>query len=395
MNKFILLISLLSFVSANGQTERNAATVYEFKAPEFLKWDYPWLQNYVGDKQLKEIVSTELLKKKDGDAFYFNEKGYTVKARYKQDNWFGIFSTKSNTHEYTYNANNNVVQIKHFSKKNELLYDQTWSYYSPKQLSSSQTRRRGKPVWQTDYSYNTDSTLAKNESFSFKRGEKRLKTYYQYAYDNNRKIKTTKFYKKHKLKHTWNYACDERGKILKKDTTTICSAGGFDNKGRKIVTEYNPNHKSEVKKTVYYFYQINGRDVLSEYYSYGMRKGKEVLIYSMHEPDSLEPFRNFKMYSKKGKLTGENVVNYYAYTSALKTLKDKSWTYYTRGGRVYYERRDSFNERGLPMSAQVMGKKQKLKSKIDYVFNGDSGFTINHYKKSKLTRSYQASVSYY
>lgn len=387
MNKLILFISLISFGFTKSQEKHNAATVGDFTHISYLKWTYPWLENFTETKKLKQLTFTEVLKGKHEDAFYFNEKGLVTKAVYR--------TNKAYLHMYAYDAKNNLVETKHFNPKNKLMYSQSWTYYSSKQFSSVKSSNKGRPEQETIYTYNKDSALIKNENFYFKKGVKKLRSYYLYSYNEEKKLASTKFYKKDKLKYTWNYSCDERGKIAKKDTTTICTSEGHDDKGRKIVTKYNTGSKKEVTKRVSYYRQSKGEDVLSEYRMYSMEKGVEVLRYSVHEPDSMEAYRSFKVYNRKGNLVHQEIIVYSVYSSTRKLIKNKESRYFDKAGKSTYARTESFDDRGLPNFCLQTGKNNKEYGKLEYIFSKDTDFTINHYKKSKLKKVYKASVSYY
>lgn len=395
MNKFILLVSLLSACLMKSQTRTNAATVGDFIHTNYFKWNYPWMGNFTGNKKLKEISFKEIVRGKDSDFFCFNEKGLPLKATYAHYFKNSLWQNTTNIHEYSYNSNDDLVEVKHYDKRHRLKYSQAWSYFSPRQLSSSQKRRNGKLLAETMYSYNADSTLAKSENFSYRKGNKYLKSYYQYTYAAEKKLKTTAFYRKNKLRHTWNFDCDDRGKIVKKDTTSICTSEGHDNKGRKIILKHYTEDKKNDHKTVSFYKIVNNKEVINEFEDYKIKKNKEFLFYKIHYPDSLETFYSYKLYNSKGIVVFEEITNYYTYTQTFKSLKSKVRNSYSGKGKLYYSRSETFNEKGLPSLCRITGKKNKEYNKIEYVFASPTEINIQHYHKNKLKRSYKASLSFY
>lgn len=393
MIKLIFSLGLISSL-LNAQNEKNAASVVLKSNSNFLKLFYPWLDNYTGTKKLKEISFKEVIKGKDFTSFILNEKGQPVREEF--DFYYDNSLRKNNSKvlEYTYDKSDNVTEVKHFDKKHKLTYSQSWSYYSPNQLSSTQRALRGRPYEQTFYSYNEDSTLAKNETYSIKNGTESLQAVYLYAYYDDKKLRTTKFYKKNKLKHTWSYACDERGNIAKKDTTNICTSEGVDSRGRKIVTRFSSDKPGNITKTVSYYLVVNGNDQLSECQTYRVRKNKEVMTLAIHEPDSLEPFKSVRTFKDNGAVVYEDLVTYAVYTHAAKVLSAKNTRFFNNKNKITYQRLETF-KKGIPEICVEKGRHDREYVKLEYVFAGDKEFVINHYRKSKLKKSYKATVSYY
>lgn len=392
MNRLILYVCLVFYGFIKSQ---NAATVDDFLHDNYFKRNYPWMENFTGNKKIKEINFKELVKGKDSTFFYFNERGFLLKAVYAHYFENNTRQSRTDIHEYRYNSSDDLIEVKHFDKNHQLKYSGAWSYHSHRQLNSSQKSIKGTPVKETIYFYNADSTLAKNENFNYKRGQKHLKSYYQYTYAPGKKLKATFFYRKNKLRHTWSFNCDDRGKIVKKDTTNICTSEGHDNKGRKIITQHYTEGKKNEFKTVTYYKIVNNNEFPNEFQNYKVKKDKEILFYKIHYPDSLEPFYRYTLYNSKGIVLFEEITNYYTYTQILKSLKSKTRNSYNRNGQLCYNSSEMFDEKGLPTLCRITGRKDKEYKKIEYVFVSPIEITINHYHKNKLKRSYRASLSFY
>lgn len=390
------IISLLTFITTitSAQNDKNSATVRDNVFSSYLSWMYPWLESYTDNKRIHEMHFKEVVKGKESESFLYNEKGLLIKT------YFDVYHQQvrrknvSKIHEYSYDKNNNLTEIKHFDANHHLMWSQSWTYFTDKQLASKLSTQAGKPYEESVYTYNPDSTLARNETYKFKKGAKSLRAYYVYNYYNDRKPKSSEFYTKNKLKHTWSYACDERGKITKKDTTSICNSEGLDNRGRKTVTSFSTNKNAKVTKVVSYYLQVNGKDQLSEYKSYTIKKNKEFMVYASHEPDSLEPFKSAKFFGDDGAIIYEDLVTYAVYNTKTKVLASKNLRHFSSRGQVAYQRLETFKD-GLPQTCVQIGKHNKEYGKMEYVFKGNNEFLVNHYKKSKLTKSYQTTISYY
>lgn len=395
MKNLILLAGMLTFARLEGQTGKNAATTGDFTYTHYFKWQYPWMETFLDGKKLKELRFRETVKGEESDAFYFNEKGLPVKAVYNYHQENNLRRRATRTHEYTYTEQGQLAEARHYGRKGKFSHSTKWTYYAPKQLLSIQRQRKHKLYSETLFGYNSDSTLAKNENFRYKRGVKRLQSYYAYTYDNDRQLKTTRFYKKNKLAHTWNFACDDRGKLIKKDTTSVCTSEGSDSRGRKIVTKYTTNTKKRSTKTVYYYTRINNSDVLSQVDNYVILKGREVIVYTLHEPDSVEAYHVYKLYNNKAEVILLDSTAYFKYNRGIGIIQSKARASYNKKGKTTFSRRENFNDKGLPVTCVLTGRNNREFGRIEYVYKDAGEFTVNHYRKSRLKRSYKAAISYY
>lgn len=369
--------------------------IVDFKQLNYFSNNYPWMKNVMGNRRLKSVVFQETLRNKQKEAFYFNEKGMPLKMYYSAMFYDGLFKKRETYfHEFDYNDKDKIVESRSYTKKHKLIHSTNLSYFSDNRCASVIQSYKGRPQSETNYTYQSDSSLFKNEKFKLSGGKKKLLSYYEYAYYPDKKIKSTKFYRKNKLKHTWNYDCDTRGKLQKKDTTSVCTQEGSDQRGRKVVTEHFSANKKKEQKNISYYKTINGKEVLNEFESYEIKNGKERLIFTTHYPDSLEPFHSFKTYGKKGHLVFENTTRYFVYTEKIKLLSSHENCWYKPNGKLVIKRSETFNEKGLPQLATVSGPKtNSYKLRIEYIFTNENEFKINHYRKNKLKKSFSCSIS--
>lgn len=85
--------------------------------------------------------------------------------------------------------------------------------------------------------------------WSFRKDTSEIESKWEYNYYETNENKTTKFYKKAKLKHTWNFTCDEEGKEEKpNDETTVCELKQYNNDSTYVVIRRNTGKKGRVTK---------------------------------------------------------------------------------------------------------------------------------------------------
>lgn len=395
-SKITLFLISLHVFTLNGQNQHYMHNMHDYQPSRYVEWQFPWFKNIAGTKKLKEIHFQETLKNKEREAYYFNEKGLPIKGIYKINHYNQLLRPdKTYMHEYTYNNSENVVESRHYTKNNRLLLKKEYSYFSPSQLSSVQNSRKNKLRHESIFTYNPDSTLQKTEHYKYKGDSKQLISSYVYTYYSDKKVKTCKLFKKNKLKHTWNYECDERGKLVKKDTTSVCTMESMDTKGRKVVSRHFSENKKNAKKNISYYKLADAKETLNEFEVYDIKKNTEVLVYKVHYPDSSEPFYRYTAYYKNGAISYENSIVYFVYTPAVTQIKQKNSTSYTKKQRVINSRVETYTENGLPSICRLLRSKNKDYGRVEYRFSGESGVTISHYKKSALKKTYEGAIVYY
>jgi hypothetical protein len=363
---------------------------------QFFEWQFPWFKQMAGKQNLKEIHFDELNKNEEHEAYFFNEKSQVIKTIFANKRKRGLgWQNKTNLREYDYTARGYLVESRLYRHGKEVYAQTKYTYFKPGHLSSEQTWRKTKIRSEKQFTYNSDSTLQRTEYFSYRRGKKKSNSFYVYTYNADKKIKTTQLFRKNKLKHTWHYACNERGELVKKDTTSVCTSEGMDRKGRKIVTRHTTGKKGAETKTVYYYKTANGEDMLNEMEVYVLKKNKEWLQYKIHHPDSSEPYYAFQHYRKNGSLSYENRSDYFLYTASEKLLKRKINHTYSRQQEIRTGRTETYHQTGLPDGSSITGRKNKEYGRTVYTFNNPGEFTISHYRKNKLKKVYKASYTYY
>lgn len=153
-------------------------------------------------------------KEKKHYIFEFNKDGqFTDYKRFNRG--------MSRTHEVLkYDENNNVLEYNKFKGE------------------------KFKKRWNATYK---DSLIV--AQWSFNKDTSEIRSKWEYKYYETNENKTTKYYSKAKLKHTWNYTCDEEGKEVKpKDETTVCELKQYNNDSTYVIIRRNTGKKGKVTK---------------------------------------------------------------------------------------------------------------------------------------------------
>jgi hypothetical protein len=393
MKNSLLFISAIACHFANCQN-LNKKSVLDFSNINQFTSEFPWMEAFTGTKKLKSLKLHEEIENRSYTSFYFNKHGLPAKIENSEIIYYtGFFRRlKIQKQEYDFDDSDRLTESRLFNKKGRLMIKQNYSYFAGNNLLTHRKETKGKPEGKIFYSYAQDSMLSRVDYFRVGYSTNPYSSY-QYDYYPDKKQKTTRYYKKNKLKHIWNYDCDPRGKMVKKDTTLICMKENIDLTGRKVVTSHYTDSKKKEIKTVNYYRGPNGNNVLSETETYIIKKGKEIPVYKIHYPDSIEPYQQQQFYDKTGKLVTESFGEYYDYTTGSKKLKHTSWKWYGKKQKVNSSRTQSFDSDGLPLEIVVgWGRKS---AQIRYILTGQDSFRINHYRNSKLKKSFVAEIAYY
>lgn len=389
----LLPFFLFSILAAAQELPKNA--VVNSHTGDFFAYEFPWMKSFQGEKKIKSLSFREVVKNKPGTQYFFNEKGETI----KMDRLEVLYYTDAlrplhiSTIQRDFDHQGRLTEQKMYDKKGRLLFLNKYEYFTDDKLSFHYSEKKGRPDSKTIFVYNTDSTIAKSEYYRLKKSANKPYSCYVFTYYADKKTKSTQYFKRGKLEHTWNYDCDERGKIVKRDTTLICTKEGSDIKGRKVVTRhFTDTQKKKEKKTVWYYKTVSGKDVLNETEEFIIKNGKEIPSLKIHFADSTEPFYSRKTFTRKGKPEAEQTDEYYTYTSNDKKLKSNTSKGYNKKCKLEFSRIQSYNKDGLPLETEWG---QNRKNVTRYIYTSDHSFTINHYRKLKLKRSYEAEIAYY
>lgn len=346
-------------------------------------------------KKVKIINGSSSKYKNDKNITILSESGQILEREYMDRYSLGPFHFKKH-HHYTYEYDNDLLKkVDVFDKNNKLHQTYIYDYFSKYKIKHSETVKLGKKVYEDFTDYNSDSTKAEYRSYNINGTKNKLIVRYAYDYYPDKQRKQTRMYNsKNKLKHTWNYDCNPKGEIEKKNTL-ICKNTGTDNKGRIVEVIFNTNSKGEKTKGVNTYYEFQGAKIQVSYETYFIKKGKEIKSTEVHFADSIEPYYHYRSYDKKGLLIFETKSEYSVYTAQEKILKRSGYTGYSKG-KASRITQTIYNARGLPISAEALNKQNKLTAKTVFTYTGDDQYSLSHYnRKQKLVETYIGKIMYY
>ncbi len=340
-----------------------------------------------------EVINTKYPAEPNTTAL--NEKGLVTERAFINRWRVGPFKFKHHYHKKFKYANDQLIQVDQLDEKNNPSYTYTYSYFAPYYIKTYTILKKGKKWAEEINDYNADSTRQEYRSYVFKKDKPQLKNRYTYTYYPDKQRKQTCMYnKKNKLSHTWNYDCNPKGELEKRNTQ-VCKNTNFDSRGRTVDITFFTDAKGKKSKQVYMYWQRDGKRIPSVQEQYVIEKGKERKLYEVHYADSIEPWYHYKSYDKKERLSIERKEEFSVYTSAKKIPATFKSNYYVRG-KVGYSSTTTYNESGLPLHSESFNHKQRSLGKVVYTYSGDSAYTITHYnKKQQISKEFKGKVIYY
>lgn len=299
--KIITLFTTI-FIGANGSFAQN---VQNFgNADNF----YPWaIRQNLNDTAIRASIVN--LKIKNEETTRTNTKGKKAVSvnKYNEDGSISLYgqnrlSNKKYIYSYALNYGQNGLDTMNISNFKGLF--RTKSYERDKSgnvityISKDNSRRA--------FVYRVENEIINGNLQTrsiYKNGKSDSKYQsWNYTYHENGSRALTKFFKKNKLKYTWNYDCKVEGiEENTKDTSTICTWKETDAKGNPITWTKTTNEKGKV---------IKGKTVVE--------KGTEKLIsYEEWDMSGRPITSNIKSFDKwtytrykKGKLDFQSTSNF-------------------------------------------------------------------------------------
>lgn len=357
---------------------------------------YPWMPEFAAGKTLQMAVVTESKGKQRPDTFKFDSKGrleyqYIGNLYVSNGLWY---VKRPSTHVYTY-ADNGQLKEYTSSGKGFKPFHKEWTYLSAYKPLRIQSSKGSALVAEQVYTYNPDSTLQKNESLRYKRGKPKPGTRYEYLYNESKKIKRVVFVRKGKTRRIWNYDCNDKGVLQKKDTVWVCTSEGHDNKGRRIVTKHSSEYNGEEYKQVMYYKMVNGKEELNQLEHFRIKEKKELLRYSIHYPDSAEPYYLYVNYNTKGRALMMNRLDYVYRSNKDKLVSKKEWKLLDKNGRSTHGSLETYTDRGLPLQVLTYGKNGKELGRVDIRYADPLNIWFRHQKRNKTVLEYHLQLRFY
>jgi len=358
-----LLIVNFSNVKAQGLFwETGLYDIYDNYWDKGTPYFYSQGRWYTNSKLTKKLLA------KTGIIAY-EHKSYKIKKGVKKDKPDYVSTAKfddnynllENSYGKTqilfqYNKNNCFTDFKLIKRNKKLKKHEIIEYNDSCRVLKYEYYKRNdsklKSKWITEYDNTQKNELVK---IVFDKDGSTEKKKFEYDYYEDGKHKQTKFYKKGKLKHVWNYTCDDEGKEQKKDvkTTQICHIKEYLEDSSYIVVNRTTDNKGRIRKNV------------SKY-----NKNKKLLEY--------------RSYNNKGKIIWGND---YRYNCKGKKIQSIS---YKRGGLIW-NKEEWFYNNDLVVKYKYYKRKGKLKYSVEYKFNNNKKLIerLSFNKKQQQTQKYK------
>lgn len=296
----------------------------------------------ISDNNIKSVTTIRKYSKKNESKTKteYSKEGYlNTYTQYRKD-----LPIKK---EYTYNEVSKINNIKTYNRKGELTWETKSIYNLDTLITDYQRLRKGKDYQKTVVEY--DGRVMKEMNIFFKNMDV-PKTRYMYSFYNDGSRKETKYFRKGKLKHTWNYDCNSEGEILKKhkDTATVCHWQDTDSLGRIILWWQTTNEKNQITKTKSVFEKESDKNPV-EYYAYNSKN-----ILTLHWRKTDKHYKYFS-YKNSGRLARTYELFYDKFGKEIKSVNiyyggKKNWTSTTE---------ISYNDKGLKSKETTLNSKGK------------------------------------
>ncbi len=322
--KQLLLITLLPFL---GFGQMNSRELHELNKIKYLDdWEMNGIQAIHSNQKSNYIKTTKV---QSVTYLHYSKKKKTPKVSYKK--WYNedgkVIRTENKTDTVTFEYKDTLlVSIFRQSKKDE--YFTAIQYDDQNRMISKTIEKNHKPLVTTYYSYykNLKRTKIERKTFGRKPHTYVLVNEYEPILD---RLSKSIYTIDGEIKQTWNYECNEKGKIVDTKIEAVNSQCHYEQNNLdgsySVFTRSIVNGKVQLTETLYTadsifngfntFYndsllkssfRKNGTTEVNKSFS---KRGK--LIY--HYEKEMDEFGNqlsYKRFNKKGEITSQDVYRY-------------------------------------------------------------------------------------
>lgn len=378
MLRHILLACLFAFSISNF------AQNFRFTDPSFLlsaMEGFEWRYNNLDQDVLKEnrVKSCEIIRYFKGSPSastrYFDKEGRVIREERKAKKGLAIMDcTYDDRGNLTERSGTNSIGQKYktnytYDSENKMTAWERVNYKGEYSAGEMEYDVNGKLLWHKLYE--------KNREIPFRE--------LAYSYYENGDRKTTSYFEKGKLKHSWNYDCKPEGELIgvkTKDETTICKMEEIDSSGNRVTWERKFNEKGQLTKvktvcspdSLVLSKQIySGTDKLvsETIYAYndeGKNMGVKVFAFDKHgkaylnSETTVDEFgtRETTAYNRKGEITYTDMR---VKNGSGKTIKSQH-----SQGRGFYTSLYNYNEESMIQSEVRMQRKRTYVTEYNYTF---------------------------
>lgn len=274
----IQTLGILVFTTITAFAQKEVEVRYPY--PE---WDV-YQNKPIGEKHTVSIYTKKGKGKRLEETFSFNDKG-----KIERETWHKRNGNVSKETFSSYNDSNKITS-RRVVLNNKLRNVYEYRYTNLTQLSSYRIFYKDtiNPIASTAYEYTLGNKMKSITNYD---EDKKVKSRYEYAYDEQGNRKEAKYYKKEKLKHTWVYDCNWKGDLTENKTDKICKNRVYDADGG-FTEIFENTSKGKVHKTIVKS-SADGRVLENEKYdAKGVLKSKSV--YQYNETKKLVKHSKFK-----------------------------------------------------------------------------------------------------
>lgn len=361
----ILLFSLSSIISsAQIVYVNNESTKTNKTSRNILYWNYNAGIYVKGIKQhkLKEVDVSNYEYKKDGKR---TEQTSRVIRKYNPNSlkteYLYFRKGKEFSHStYKYDSINNLIDYqrsykgKHF-RQTINKYDQYHqliqrdNYYKNKFNNRSYATYKDSIIT-AQWTYRKDSSI-----IAYK---------WEYNYYSNGDKKTTQYYKKGELKHTWNYTCDEEGEEVKpKEETKVCQLKQYNADSSYVIINRLTDKNGKISKRRK-TYDKNDHLILVEHINI-----KNEITYKNSQTYNKAGYQTASIRFHTGKYSDQiSIKSEYEYIQDSIKISEVEIGY-KKSGTIRWAHEYKFNKRGKTLESIVYGKKKNVIITRNHTYN--------------------------
>lgn len=373
MTKYLLTAIIPIFAVINSFSQYRSGYIISNLSEEYVNFIPISYEPATKVKKIDFEIKFEDPKKTERYTRYYNDSG-------KITDIYRINDPNDTLPYYLleYNDNDKLMNLSRFNKKGELyrkiVYERNAKGIP---LDYKQYNSKNKIITHDTWVFNNDSLI--KENIHYKKGSDKIWSRFVYDYDENKKrIRSTLYNGKGKLRKTWSYECNEQGTKLEKikDEVQICQWDSitanylikvyqsFDEKGNitKTITKYDISDTTLLERAMY---DKNDSLVFVYKYDHDFRKQTYYAFYSngIKKSENINKYENgILVYSAsyyKGKQLNESI---YKYENGLQTYRSS-----TSKGQTISVTERKYNDKDLLVEEKYTFK-DKLKKTISLTY---------------------------
>ncbi len=370
-NRSLATFLILNFIALSSYSQivyvsNNSSKNFQGNYPYYVKsWD---TNSYdirnIRKHKIKEEDLTVITYKRHGKRVIensrvirtFNNRSYLIE-------YISFNKGKESSHNiYEYDSNNNKTDYKRWYKGKH------YSHSINKFNQYNQLTQRDS-YWNNKFQSRAiaiyqDSIIT--AQWTYRKDSNQVRNKWEYSYYPNWDKKTTRYYKKGQLKHSWNYTCNEEGEEEKpKKETKVCELKQYNADSSYVIIRRLTDENGKISKRKITF-DKNNHPILREYFNIQNRLTyKDSSIYLNDKRSENYQFNN---------LIIQKSTIYTFDTDGKKTsLKE---LFYKKSGSIGWAHEYMFNKAGKTLESIVYGKNKQVIITRNHKYNEDNKETL-------------------